>query len=780
MKWIGQHIWSFISRFRNDVYLEDISDAGSDTDKFLVAESDGKIAYRTGAEVLSDIGASSESTDLEFNGNTANGVLTYGGAAQIDVESTLTFDADGADRELSLSHTTNPTIKIENTTNDVNDGAFVFVNKRGTSQGTGSDGDDLGSIFFKGGDSAGNETSFAQIIAEIGDATDGQEAGELSFKVAEYDGTLTTGLFLDGDTDADGEVDVTIGAGAASVTTIAGDVKISGSELFGPTDNHLSIKSDGSLYFVMDHDNDSGAGEFTWNTDGNPGTSTELMTLTDSATLNVGNEFGESTKAGNINIWNSVSDANGPTLTLHSQRGATGSVSDAQDDDVLGSIIFSGFDDGTPLLTSYVSMRSTIADASNSNEAGKLEINAATQGVLRPCFTATGNGSSTRTNVDIAYGTSSITTIAGDLTTNGEDVIFQSTVSGYPVVEIKNTNTDTTGPELKLNNTKGGSTNGASGDFSGKITFNSVDASQNFQTYASMYVRTDVATHTEESGNFLIDIANDNGSLNTAFSLVGGSTTGEVDATIGCGTSSLTTIAGLLHITGDEVTSPGNFTLDIAGHIGLDVHTDKDIYFKENNTERFQFHMDATPTMEVTGDFDIDCSGEIELNADGGSITFKDDSARMATFSVDGLEADRKFGKTSSVHFEHMGDVIYFGSGSTTQGDLCYLKEDGSWGQADADGAATGDDEDRDAMGMLAIALGGTPLTDGMLIRGMITMDYDLGDCGNPVYVSTTAGEMSSVAPTASGDFVRVVGYCLDDADGQMYFNPDNTWVEIA
>jgi len=360
-------------------------------------------------------------------------------------------------------------------------------------------------------------------------------------------------------------------------------------------------------------------------------------------------------------------------------------------------------------------------------------------------------------------------------------VIFQSTVSGYPVVEIKNTNTDTTGPELKLNNTKGGSTNGASGDFSGKITFNSVDASQNFQTYASMYVRTDVATHTEESGNFLIDIANDNGSLNTAFSLVGGSTTGEVDATIGCGTSSLTTIAGLLHITGDEVTSPGNFTLDIAGHIGLDVHTDKDIYFKENNTERFQFHMDATPTMEVTGDFDIDCSGEIELNADGGSITFKDDSARMATFSVDGLEADRKFGKTSSVHFEHMGDVIYFGSGSTTQGDLCYLKEDGSWGQADADGEATGDDADRDAMGMLAIALGTNPSNDGMFIRGTITMDYDMGDVGNPVYVSTVPGYMAfDISAWTTGDFVRVVGYCLDDTNGQIYFNPDNTWVEMA
>jgi len=64
MKWIGQHIWSFISRFRSDVYLEDISDAGEDTDKFLVAKSDGKIAYRSGADVLSDIGGASSASDV--------------------------------------------------------------------------------------------------------------------------------------------------------------------------------------------------------------------------------------------------------------------------------------------------------------------------------------------------------------------------------------------------------------------------------------------------------------------------------------------------------------------------------------------------------------------------------------------------------------------------------------------------------------------------------------------------------------------------------------------
>ena len=86
MKWIGQHIWDFISRFRSDVYLEDLADPGSDTDKFLVVDTNNKVGYRTGAEVLSDIGASSESSDLEFNGSTANGILTYG-----DAKSTACF-----------------------------------------------------------------------------------------------------------------------------------------------------------------------------------------------------------------------------------------------------------------------------------------------------------------------------------------------------------------------------------------------------------------------------------------------------------------------------------------------------------------------------------------------------------------------------------------------------------------------------------------------------------------------------------------------------------------
>jgi hypothetical protein len=43
MKWIGQHIWSFISRFRNDVYLEDISTGTIASGSNLGLDSNNKV-----------------------------------------------------------------------------------------------------------------------------------------------------------------------------------------------------------------------------------------------------------------------------------------------------------------------------------------------------------------------------------------------------------------------------------------------------------------------------------------------------------------------------------------------------------------------------------------------------------------------------------------------------------------------------------------------------------------------------------------------------------------
>ena len=49
------------------------------------------------------------------------------------------------------------------------------------------------------------------------------------------------------------------------------------------------------------------------------------------------------------------------------------------------------------------------------------------------------------------------------------------------------------------------------------------------------------------------------------------------------------------------------------------------------------------------------------------------------------------------------------------------------------------------------------------------------------LYISTTTGQITRVAPTGAGDVVRIVGYNVAaDTDKKIRFNPDNTWVEIT
>ena len=116
------------------------------------------------------------------------------------------------------------------------------------------------------------------------------------------------------------------------------------------------------------------------------------------------------------------------------------------------------------------------------------------------------------------------------------------------------------------------------------------------------------------------------------------------------------------------------------------------------------------------------------------------------------------------------------GGGSTTAGKLYYLAADGQWELADADAAATGGTQ------LLAIALGTTPGTHGMLIRGFFDVHTNLNDtfaAGKPVYVCPDPGEFDMEATGAGGAFVRIVGYCTSTAN-VIYFNPSSTNLVIA
>jgi len=91
-----------------------------------------------------------------------------------------------------------------------------------------ADNDRVAEIDFFGEDTSQNTQGYGKIMCQALESDDGAETGKIRLQVAEYNGGLTDGLQLLGG-DADGVVDVTVGAGAASTTTIAGDLQVTSS-----------------------------------------------------------------------------------------------------------------------------------------------------------------------------------------------------------------------------------------------------------------------------------------------------------------------------------------------------------------------------------------------------------------------------------------------------------------------------------------------------------------------------------------------------------------------
>ena len=119
-----------------------------------------------------------------------------------------------------------------------------------------------------------------------------------------------------------------------------------------------------------------------------------------------------------------------------------------------------------------------------------------------------------------------------------------------------------------------------------------------------------------------------------------------------------------------------------------------------------------------------------------------------------------------------------------TAGQIYFLHTDGSWDSADASAVATG------ASQLLGVGLGGSSRTVGVLTKGFIRIPgTEVANLpgsgvvdGLPLYISTTTGHFDFTAPSGNNEFVRIVGYAIDDEsdDVLVYFNPDHTWVKVT
>ena len=138
----------------------------------------------------------------------------------------------------------------------------------------------------------------------------------------------------------------------------------------------------------------------------------------------------------------------------------------------------------------------------------------------------------------------------------------------------------------------------------------------------------------------------------------------------------------------------------------------------------------------------------------------------------------RKFSNVGVSTGDCEGDIIYLGSDAASHvaGNIYTLNDSNQWVITDADATAT-------SIGLLAIAMG-TAAADGMCLRGFANLNTAFAgspDPGDILYLDgATPGAATGTAPTGNGDTVRVLGYKVGSGNVRMWFNPDNTFVEVT
>ena len=386
MKWIGQHIYDLASRFRNDVFLEDISTGTIASGAHLGLDSNNKI-------VKADDGGGDLTSIVAGTG--LSGTSLTGPIPTLNVDATQpNIDSIGTDGDtlailsdqLVMSNATAqmPTIKLTNTANDGTVGELIFEKLRaddGVAQGQ-----NLGVVRFRGEDANQNTEDYAYIIGEIDVSTHGQESGQLVLGVANHDGGNGNGLIITGGS-ADDEIDVTVGLGAASVTTIAGD-----------------------------------------------------LTVTSDLTVNGDNITFESANADDpkVIIKNTTADAQGARLQFKKDRG----VSMVQGDRV-GELDFIG-EDADQNQQQYGKMLVKADVVTGGQESGELIIQVASHDAnLESGLILVGGSVDAEVDVTIAAGAASTTTIAGTLTMGSTATIDNSGAWVGGVIPSAKLDTDT-------------------------------------------------------------------------------------------------------------------------------------------------------------------------------------------------------------------------------------------------------------------------------------------------------------------------------------------------
>jgi hypothetical protein len=173
----------------------------------------------------------------------------------------------------------------------------------------------------------------------------------------------------------------------------------------------------------------------------------------------------------------------------------------------------------------------------------------------------------------------------------------------------------------------------------------------------------------------------------------------------------------------------------------------------------------STTGISITGGFNStassDCAG-LNMTADiamaGNDITL-DTGAHII------LDHTLGSGQAS-------GTIIKYGGGILTAGKIYALYS--TMGSTTWQGV---NQTDSHAIDMLAVSIGTSATSNGMLLSGILYKSSHGFTVGDPLYLASTDGDFTTTVPTTSNYYARVLGYAIDSS--HIYFCPDNTWVKI-
>jgi hypothetical protein len=202
-------------------------------------------------------------------------------------------------------------------------------------------------------------------------------------------------------------------------------------------------------------------------------------------------------------------------------------------------------------------------------------------------------------------------------------------------------------------------------------------------------------------------------------------------------------------------------------------------------------HVSATDKLlgrSTAGAGDVE---EIACTATGRSIL--DDTTTAAVCTTIGalplaggtMSGDITLGENTAIALDPAGSADEKWSGITVSGtagatlvvgDLCYLNSAWKWVLTDANAAASAGSV---ALGLCVLAAAGDTAATNMLLLGtMRSAAFPASITGGAqLYVSTTAGDMTTTQPTGVDDVIRVVGWAILTEPNTIYFAPSSDYI---